>query len=160
MTIEEVEAAMKKRGTDPEWLIRQREARIAEASKELAARQSKGLFSGAQAPTIAGRTGEEADLDFDDDFADDEEGDLFVDKDEDEKLAEKRIKEDQLQANFLDFKDLKEYDEAEDREKKEEEARKKYDGRRRLRKALEKDGNFNHGSDSEFDSEVSLIVGV
>ncbi|KAL2433835.1 hypothetical protein ABEF95_010959 [Exophiala dermatitidis] len=152
MSIEEVEAAMKKRGTDPEWLIRQREARIAEASRELAARKSKGLFSGA-APTetYAGRTGEEADLDFEDDFADDEEGDLFADKDEDEKFAEKRIKEDQLQANFFDLKDLKEYDEAEERERKEEEARKK--NFRELRKALEKrERNFNHATDSEDES--------
>ncbi|EXJ81607.1 hypothetical protein A1O1_07672 [Capronia coronata CBS 617.96] len=154
MSIEEVEAAMKKRGTDPEWLIRQREARIAEASRELAARQSRGLFSGAaKTETFAGRTGEDADLDFEDDFADDEEGDLFVDKDEDEKFAEKRIKEDQLQANFLDFKDLKEYDEAEERERREAEARKK--NFRELRKALERrERNFNHASDSEYESST------
>lgn len=159
MSIEEVEAAMKKRGTDPEWLIRQREARVAEASRELAARQSKGLFSGAQTQSIAGRTGEDADLDFEDDFADDEEGDLFVDKDEDEKLAEKRIKEDQLQANFLDFKDLKEYDEAEAREKREAEARKK--NFRDLRKALERrERNYNHGSDSERESSVCPLTSV
>jgi transcription initiation factor TFIIF subunit alpha len=157
MTIEEVEAAMKKRGTDPEWLIRQREARIAEASREMVAKQSRGLFSGAQTPTVAGRTGEEADLDFEDDFADDEEGDLFADKDEDEKFAEKRIKEDQLQANFLDFKDLKEYDDAEEKEKREAEARKK--NFKELRKALERrERNYNHGSDSEYESSVSHRV--
>ncbi|OAL36679.1 hypothetical protein AYO20_04011 [Fonsecaea nubica] len=154
MTIEEVEAAMKKGGSDPEWLIRHREARIQEALKERAARESKALFSGAARTTVdAGRTGEEADLDYEDDFADDEEGDLFLDKDEDEKLAEKRIKEDQLQANFLDFKDLKEYDEAEAREKREAEARKK--NFRDLRKALERrERNYNHGSDSEYESST------
>ena len=146
---------MKKRGSDPEWLIRQREARVAEASQELVAKRAKGIFTGAQMQNVAGRTGEDVDLDFEDDFADDEEGDLFVDKDEDEKLAEKRIKEDQLQANFLDFKDLKEYDEAEEREKKEAEARKK--NFRELRKALEKrERNYNHGSDSEYESSVCL----
>lgn len=154
MTIEEVEAAMKKRGSDPEWLVRQREARVAEAAKDLTSKQSRGLFSGAQAGGIAGRGGEEADLDFEDDFADDEEGALFADKDEDEKLAEKRIKEDQLTANFLDFKDLKEYDEAEEREKREAEAKKK--NFRELRKALERrERNYNHGSDSEDVSSVS-----
>ncbi|KAJ9634759.1 transcription factor IIF subunit tfg1 [Knufia peltigerae] len=153
MTIEEVEAAMKKRGSDPEWLIRQREARVAEASRDLAAKRSKGVFTGAQTQNIAGRTGEEADLDYEDDFADDEEGDLFVDKDEDEKLAEKRIKEDQLQANFLDFKDLKEYDEAEEREKREAEARKR--NFKELRKALERrEHNYNHGTDSEYESST------
>jgi transcription initiation factor TFIIF subunit alpha len=156
MTIEEVEAAMKKRGSDPEWLVRQREARVAEAAKELTAKQSRGLFSGAQSGGVAGRGGEEADLDFEDDFADDEEGALFVDKDEDEKLAEKKIKEDQLTANFLDFKDLKEYDEAEEREKREAEAKKK--NFRELRKALERrERNYNHGSDSEDVSSVGSM---
>jgi transcription initiation factor TFIIF subunit alpha len=156
MTIEEVEAAMKKGGSDPEWLVRSREARIQEQLRERAARESRGLFSGANRTTAyAGRTGEEADLDFEEDFADDEEGDLFIEKDEDEKAAEKRIKEDQLQANFLDFKDLKEYDEADEREKREAEARKK--NFRDLRKALERrERNYNHGSDSENESSVSL----
>ncbi|KAJ9614477.1 transcription factor IIF subunit tfg1 [Cladophialophora chaetospira] len=152
MTIEEVEAAMKKGGSDPEWLVRSREARVQEQLKERAAKESKGLFSGASKSTaFAGRTGEEVDLDFEEDFADDEEGDLFIDKDEDQKIAEARIKEDQLQANFLDFKDLKEYDEADEREKREAEAKKKnFKG---IRKALERrERNYNHGSDSEYDS--------
>ena len=159
VTIEEAEAQMKKRSVEPEGLTRQREARMAEVSKERQARQAKGLFSGAQTATIAGRSGEDADLDFDEDFADDEEGDLFLDKDEDEKLAEKKIKEDQLQANFLDFKDEKEYDNAEEREKKEAEARKK--NFRDIRRALERrERNYNHGSDSEksYDTSVSLCL--
>ena len=160
MTIEEVEKAMKRRGGDPEWLIRQREARVAETVREMDARRAKGIVSAAQLDTRAGRQGEEADLDFDDDFADDEEGDLFVDKDEDTKLAESKIKEDQLLANIFDMKEEKEYDEAEVREKKESEARRKnFKG---LRKALERrERNYNHGSDSEQSwgtsvSEVSL----
>ena len=158
MTIEEVEAAMKKGGSDPEWLVRAREARVQEALKEREAKATKGLFSGAARTTNdAGRAGEEVDLDFEEDFADDEEGDLFLEKDEDEKLAESRIKEDQLTANFLDFKDLKEYDEAEEREKREAEARKKnFKG---LRKALERrERNYNHGSDSEYGSTVSVAT--
>ncbi|ETI20355.1 hypothetical protein G647_08389 [Cladophialophora carrionii CBS 160.54] len=154
MTIEEVEAAMKKGGSDPEWLVRSREARIQEQMRERAAKESRGLFLGASKTTaFAGRTGEEADLDFEEDFADDEEGDLFMDKDEDQKLADARIKEDQLQANFLDFKDLNEYDEAEAREKREAEAKKK--NFRDLRKALERrERNYNHGSDSEYESST------
>jgi transcription initiation factor TFIIF subunit alpha len=156
MTIEEVEAAMKKGGSDPEWLVRSREARIQEQLKERAAKESRGLFVGASKTTaFAGRTGEEADLDFEEDFADDEEGDLFIDKDEDQKLADARIKEDQLQANFLDFKDITEYDEAEAREKREAEAKKK--NFRELRKALERrERNYNHGSESEYESTVRL----
>ena len=156
MNIEEIEAAMKRRGTEPEWLIRQREQRVADAAREMTSKKSKGLFSGAQDQTIAGRTGEDADLDFEDDFADDEEGNWFDEKDEDEKMAEKRIKEDQLTANFLDFKDVKEYDEAEEREKKEAAMKKEFS--RGIKKALEKrERNYNHGSDSEETDETVSI---
>lgn len=156
MTIEEVEKMMKRRGgSEPEWLVRHREARVAEMARELEARRAKGLYSAAQVDYEAGRQGEEADLDFDDDFADDEEGDLFVEKDEDTKLAEKRIKEDQLLANLFDMKDEKEYDRAEERERREDEARRKNFSY--IRKALEKrEKNYNHASDSEesWDSSV------
>ena len=150
MTIEEAEAAMKKRGRDPEWLIRHQEARLRDASTALLSKRSRGLFSGAQQATVAGRQGEEADFDFDaeQDFADDEEGDFFADKDEDEKFAEKKIKEDQLQANFLDFKDENEYDRAEEKEKKAEEARKLI-GKKMNKKLELREKNYNHASDSE-----------
>jgi transcription initiation factor TFIIF subunit alpha len=153
MTIEEAEAAMKKRGTVPDWLVKQREARIQEAQRELVSRQARGLFSGAQKESIAGRQGEEADFDFEDDFADDEEGNPFEDKDEDVKIAEKRVKEDQLQANLFDLKEEKEYDMAEEMERKQEEARKKIG--KKVNRALElREKNYNHGSDSDdmFDS--------
>ena len=158
MTIDEAEEAMKRRGTLPEWLIRQRETRLLEAQREIVAKQSRSLFSGAQKDTVAGRQGEEADFDYDEDFADDEEGDLFLEKDEDAKLAEKRIKEDQLQANFLDFKQEKDYDRAEEMERRMEEARRKRD--RRMHRKLElREKNYNHGSDSEneYDSVSCLL---
>ena len=153
MTIEEAEAAMKKSGRAPEWLVKQQEARLQEAQREIVSRRARGLFSGAQKETIAGRQGEEADFDFEDDFADDEEGNPFEDKDEDVKTAEKRVKEDQLQANLFDLKEEKEYDMAEEIEKKEEEARKKIG--KKVNRALElREKNYNHGSDSDnmFDS--------
>ena len=159
MTIEEVEKRMKRHGTEPEWLIRQREARVAEQYRDVVAKRAKGIVSAAQEDTRAGRQGEDADLDFDDDFADDEEGDLFIEKDEDTKLADSRIKEDQLLANIFDMKEEKEYDLAEKREQRETAARKKnFKG---IRKALERrERNYNHGSDSEasWGSSVSSRV--
>lgn len=153
LTYEEADRAMRKGGFLPEVLLRKKEAAEEEVKMEYLGRAAKGLFSGAQVNTIAGREGEEADLDFDDDFADDEEGDLFIEKDEDAKIADKRIKEDQLKANFLDFKDLKEEDEAEEREKKDELARKhNFKG---IRKALQRrEKNYNHGSDSDSDGDT------
>lgn len=156
MSIEEAEAMMKRRGTEPEWLLQLRHERIKDAQHEVEAKKSRGLFSGAQMANVAGRQGEEADLDFDEDFADDEEGPLFEEKDEDEKLAEKKIKEDLLTANIFDLKDIKEYDEAEEKEKREEEERKK--NNKRIRKALEKrERNYTLASDSEASSDVSCL---
>jgi transcription initiation factor TFIIF subunit alpha len=157
LTYEEAERAMKKGGFLPEILLRKKEAAEEEVKMESLGRAAKGLFSGAIRNTIAGRDGEEADLDFDDDFADDEEGDLFIEKDEDAKIADKKIKEDQLQSNFFDFKDLKEEQIAEDREKKDEIARKEHF--RGIRKALERrERNYNHGSDSDADSVSHVLL--
>lgn len=115
---------------------------------------ARHLYSGANADAKgAGRTGEEADQDFSADelFADDEEGDTNVIKDEDEKLAERRIKEDQLKANYFEVKDEQEYDQ-EQQESDAEERRRKL-GSKKIRKALEKhEHDYNHASDSEYSS--------
>ena len=121
---------------------------------------AKKLFTGENKTNkFAGRTGEDVDWDNDDDgglFADDEEGDHFAIKDEDEALAEKRVKEDHLKANLFDIKEEKEYDEEEAEEQKEEEQRKMQS--RGYRKLLEKhEHNFNHASDSEYSFSVSLL---
>lgn len=154
LNAEEAEAAMhSKKPKLPQWLEDVQSKRTDERIRALAAQQTRTLFSGAQSSNVAGRQGEEADLDFEEDFADDEEGFLFEDKDEDEKLAEKKIKEDLLKANVFDMKMAKEYDEEEEKEKLEEQARK--EGSKKIRKALERrERNFNHGSDSEEESGV------
>lgn len=117
-------------------------------------RIARHLYSGANADAKgAGRTGEEADQDFSADelFADDEEGDTNLVKDEDEKLAERRIKEDQLKANYFEVKDEQEYDQ-EQQESDAEERRRKL-GSKKIRKALEKhEHDYNHASDSEYSS--------
>lgn len=153
LTLEEAEQIMRKKKKVPGMIARHEEAVLREKQKELEEKMSSGLYTGGHSNIYASRGGEDADLDFEDDFADDEEGDVFEEKDEDEKLQEKKIKEDQLQANFLDFKDTRDVDVLEKLEEKEEEARKK--NFKEVRKALAKrEGNYNQGSDSEDDSST------
>ena len=153
LTLEEAEQIMRKKKKVPGMIARHEEAQLQEKRKRLEEKMSSGLYTGGHSMIYASRGGEDADLDFEDDFADDEEGDIFEEKDEDEKLQEKKIKEDQLQANFLDFKDTRDVDVLEQQEEKEEEARKK--NFIKVRKALAKrEGNYNQGSDSEDESET------
>ena len=165
LTIEEAEKQMKKLQKDPEWLERHRELQIKERQFERISRESRGLFTAPKGEgTLAGGRAEDggADLDFEDDFADDEEGNLFEEKDEDQKLAEQRIKQEQLSANFFDNKDEREVDLQEKREQLLKENQAKYG--RKLNKALRRrEGNFNIGSDTEddmFGSDVSFDVYV
>lgn len=158
MTIEEAENAMKKKGRDPQWMIDQREASLREAQLEQLARRNRAFF-GTRDDTAAGRGDEGADLDFniEEDFADDEEGDNLFEKDEDEKLAENRIKEDQLNANIFGIKEETEYDKADERERREKERKKLIS--KRIKKALERrEKNFDHASDSDdpFGSSVCI----
>ena len=153
LTLEEAELIMRKKKAVPNMIARHEEAVLQDKKRKVEEKMSSGLYTGGHSGIYASRGGEDADLDFDDNFADDEEGDIFEEKDEDEKLQEKKIKEDQLQANFLDFKDTRDVDVLEEREEKEEEARKK--NFKEVRKALAKrEGNYNQGSDSEDESET------
>lgn len=158
-TLEEIEAAMKKkRAIMPEWLERLDQKSVLKKKEQ----QSRvgGMYTGAvNNNKYAGRTGEGADMDFDDDelFADDEEGDIVKLEDEDEDLAKKKIKEDQLKANYFEVKDEREFDEEEEAEQREEQARK--ENFRKIRRALEKhEHDYNHASDSEYSDSVSHII--
>lgn len=153
LTLEELEAVMKRKKALPDILARHEEAKMRERQKEVEARRAKGLFTGGGRGIDASRGGEDADLDFDDDFADDEEGDIFEEDDEDKKVTEKKIKEDQLQANFLDFKDVRDYDILDQREEREKEYVKH--NYKDVRKALaRREGNYNQGSDSGGDDST------
>lgn len=159
MTIEEAENAMKKKGRDPQWLIERKEATLRDAQLEQLSKRSKAFF-GTKDDTAAGRGDEAADLDFnmEEDFADDEEGDTFFEKDEDEKLAENRIKEDQLNANIFGIKEEREYDREEEKERREKERKKLIS--KGIKKALEKrEKNYDHASDSDdpFGSTVCIF---
>ena len=152
MTFEEIQTALKRGAVDPVWLKEHQYKRKKEADLEKTITESKGLYVGATRHrsyhNLQRRT-EDEDLDFEQDFADDEEGGLFGDdEDEEEKDIKKRIKEEQLQANFFGYREQGEDEAEEKREEREAAARKEWS--RSIRKALEKrEGNYNHASDSD-----------
>ena len=156
MTIDEAEAAYKRRHPMP-YLLEKRELDVErKRKKQLVA--GSGLFVGENTSNkTAGRGGGDADWDNDDDgglFADDEEGDIVQMKDEDEALAEKKIKEDQLKANMFDMKEEKDADESEAEEERQEQTR-KVDSRIYRKGMAKQENNFDHASGSEYSSSVS-----
>lgn len=128
-----------------------------EAKKREEGKAVPRLFSGGTAKD----SNDADDLDYEEDrFADDEENVGIQDSDEEAKLAEDRIKKDQLKANVFGLKSQKEYDEEEEREKKEKERLNTSYGKK-VTKALQKHENPEYGStddDNLSDSEVSLFL--
>ena len=119
-------AFKKKKNLEPELLLRKAEERRSESEREQLDRKGKGLFVADRTLAI-NRYGEDGDLDFEEDFADDEEGDLFG-ADEEAKEAEKKVKEDHLKANLAwDVRDTNEL-EAVDKKLDEEERLKHWSG--------------------------------
>ena len=80
LTLEEAEQIMRKKKKVPGMIARHEEAMIQEKRKKLEEKMSSGLYTGGHSNIYASRGGEDADLDFEDDFADDEEGDIFEEK--------------------------------------------------------------------------------
>ncbi|MCJ1405366.1 hypothetical protein MMC11_008593 [Xylographa trunciseda] len=157
LSIEEAEKLMDKKVKDPKWVTdlmqKNHEKREELKNRKRAAKLyvGKSENDGDGKVTNATMKREAADvdeLDFEDDFADDEENPLFEGEAEDAKDAEERIKRDQLQANVFNLKDEKAYDKAETFEKKEKEAQKKLS--RKIIKALRtQEKNFAYESDSD-----------
>lgn len=161
LSIEEAEKFMSKRVKDPRWFMEKQQEAAQQKELESFAKQRR-VYAGKQG-TPAGGDGLEADeMDFEEDrFADDEEHDDLYNEDEDAKVAEKRIKQDQLKANVFDLKDEKEYEEEEHREKKEKEAQRVLG--KKVRKALQKrEKNYDYSSGSDVnpysDDEVCLLA--
>ncbi|EEP77706.1 predicted protein [Uncinocarpus reesii 1704] len=134
LTIEEAEKYMSKKIKDPRWFMEKEQAQREE--KELAKfAQQRKVYTGRVVSTGIGEGGEGDDMDFEEDrFADDEEH-VVVEEDEEAKLAEKRIKRDQLKANVFDLRDEKDYDAEENQERREKEALKEFG--KQVRKALQ-----------------------
>ncbi|PGH22990.1 hypothetical protein AJ80_02905 [Polytolypa hystricis UAMH7299] len=148
LTIEEVEKFMARKIKDPRWFMEKEEGNTQRKTLDAYAKQRR-VFTGSHgAPAGDGFEGD--DMDFEEDrFADDEEHAAgLVEEDEDQKVAEKRIKEDQLKANVFDLKDEKAYDDESDQEKKEKEALKNFG--KKVRRALQKrEKNFDYSSGSD-----------
>ena len=162
LSIEEAERFMAKKIKDPRWFMEKQQELAQQKELENFVKQRR-VYAGKQG-TPAGADGLEADeMDFEEDrFADDEEhhDDLF-NEDEEAKVAEKRIKQDQLKANVFDLKDEKEYEEEEMRERKEKEARRVLG--KSVRKALQKrEKNYDYSSGSDVnpytDEEVCFAI--
>jgi transcription initiation factor TFIIF subunit alpha len=151
---EAIEKAFRvKKNFDPEILLRKKEERRNDAAREQLEKKSKGLFV-LDRGLANTRENEDGDLDFEDDFADDEEGDLFG-VDEDAKVAEKKVKEDHLKANIgWQEKDENEVDAREEKED-EQERLKQYWGSAMRTKLEKRERNYNLGSDSDGDDSVS-----
>ncbi|KAL9109965.1 MAG: hypothetical protein Q9227_005488 [Pyrenula ochraceoflavens] len=152
LSIEEAEKVMKKQSRDPEFLRRAKENDIITANREYA-KESRKLYSGPKGSGAgaAGLANDDEDMDYEAEASDDEDGaGKFEEKDEDQKFAERRIKQDQLKANFFGNKDEKEYDQEEEMERlmKERDRMLNKDTNKALRK---REGNYNMASDSESD---------
>jgi transcription initiation factor TFIIF subunit alpha len=118
LTLEEAEAKMEKNSSVPRWLMKHmEELSTGGESSDLRFRNS-GPDSGGGAPappvsrrrlkTVTGgaslndRDSDHDDLDFDEEFADDEEAPIMDGDDEENKLSEKKIKKEMLKAAHFD----------------------------------------------------------
>ena len=168
LTIEEAENRMGKKMKDPRWFMKDQEVAKAKQEEQKNKRATKGLFVGkildeddakVARVGIKRETAGMDEIDFEEDFADDEENPLFDEDLEESKEAAQRIKQDQLQANFFDTKDEKQYDLAEKLEKREKAAQKLLG--KKVRKALikrEKNYVYDSDSDNPYSDEVSSSV--
>lgn len=122
--------------------------RLREEEESKKREESKGaprLYSGVTSKDKL----EPDDLDYEEDrFADDEENVGIQDSDEDAKLAEDRIKKDQLKANVFGLKSQEDYDKEEEREQKEKEQMNSRYGKK-VTKALQKHEDVDYGSTDE-----------
>ena len=117
LTLEEAEAKMEKNSSVPRWLMKHTEELSSGDSADLRFRNA-GPASGSSAPaapvsrrrlkTVTGgasfndRDSDHDDLDFDEEFADDEEAPIMDGDDEENKLSEKKIKKEMLKAAHFD----------------------------------------------------------
>lgn len=173
LTIEEAEAHMKKTMKDPRWFMQVQEEKKAKKEEDQNRKAARGLYlgkwekeAGRSAKTAPRAKQEQADaddLDFQEDQFADDEVDITIDgEDPETKLAEERIKRDQLQANIFDLKDEKEYELAELAEKREKQAEKKLG--KGVKKAIKRhEKNFVYDSDSDknpYLDEVKIVPGT
>ncbi|CAZ86036.1 unnamed protein product [Tuber melanosporum] len=148
MTSEEAELEMKKNARPPRWLMKRTEEKESKQRElEENARANKTLFT-RKGDRLKGEADND-DLDFEDDqFADDEEAPIMEGEEQENKEIEKRIKKEQLSANFFDARDERDWEKEELERKKLEEVRRKH-GKRVKKALMNREGNFTYESDSD-----------
>ncbi|PUU81965.1 hypothetical protein B9Z19DRAFT_969771 [Tuber borchii] len=148
MTSEEAELEMKKNARPPRWLMKRTEEKESkERELEVNARANKTLFT-RKGDRLKGEADND-DLDFEDDqFADDEEAPIMEGEEQENKEIEKRIKKEQLSANFFDARDERDWEKEELERKRLEEVRRKH-GKKVKKALMNREGNFTYESDSD-----------
>ncbi|MCJ1306727.1 hypothetical protein MMC25_000370 [Agyrium rufum] len=155
LTTEEAEKHMGQKVKEPRWLMETQKALQVKKEEQAVARASKGLFVGRQTMetedtkfnTFKGDAAVD-ELDFEEDFADDEENATMDGPDEETKEAEERIKRDQLKANAFDMKDEGLYEKEEQFEKLQKEIARAHG--KKVRKALmRREGQNVYDTDSD-----------
>ena len=169
LTTEEAESHMNKKFKDPRWFMESQKAHKDKQEEQKNKKAASKLYVGkvvndedegrvAAAGGIKREQGAD-DLDFDEQFADDEENDLFEGDPEEAKESEARIKQDQLQANVFNLKAEKSYEKAEKREQKLKEADKKL-GKKVRKTLVKREKNYDYYDDSDdnpYSEEVSTF---
>lgn len=165
LSIEEAEAAMKKKSKTPRWLMDvtkmdEKAQKAKEDAENRAAMKSMFLVKGDR---LANRPKEEVadadELDFEDNFQDDEEAPIMEGEEEENRQIEKRIKKEQLGANLFDLKGEKEW-EQEEKEKKRRAQLEKKTGKKVIKYLRGHEKNLTYESDSDENpyASVGLIV--
>ena len=164
LTAEEAEVRFNKKIKEPRWFMDSEDSQRKRKEEQDAKKAASGLFlgkwergagvGGTAAPAVKNENAEADDLDFEEDFADDEDNAKLFEDDEETKATESRIKKDQLQANVFDLKEEKEYEKQEKLENKEKELKKKF-GKRTKKALMKREKNYIYDSDSSGDPYTS-----
>ena len=161
LSIEEAEAAMKKKTKTPRWLmeVTKFEEKAAKEKEDAANRAALGPKILVKGDRLAHRPQAESadadELDFEDNFQDDEEAPIMDGEEEENRQIEKRIKREQLGANFFDAKGEKEY-EQEEREKKRKAQLEKKLGRKVIKYLRGHEKNLTYETDSDENPYASV----
>jgi len=145
---------------EPNWIKKLGDKNARDAEEEKMDRKARGLYSakGVDEGDTAGFAGggEDGDeIDFEEDFADDEAPPAIEGEEEDIKHVEQRVKRDMLKANVFAIKEETDYDKEELQERLLREQEKRFG--KTLRKALvkrEKNLKYESNSDNPYSSSV------
>ena len=171
LTIEEAETRMSKAMKEPRWIMDQQNALEQKKQQEAVNRTGgRKLFlgkwdneRGGRGPAASVKVDADADdIDFVEEVQDDEGPQIIEGEEEETKEAEARIKRDQLQANFFDLKEEKQYELEDAEEKKQAELMKKL-GKGVKKALIDREKNYIYDSDSDanpYSDEVIVLEHV